>query len=93
VFLGDFFLKMRKILSYLTNFKVKIYENKRKSKPPNLLKWFFRGALYVLVKFRTTPKTHKCQESTNHAITLWTLWTAYGYFRMTAVVESKMQKT
>jgi len=50
VFLGDFFLKMRRILSYLTNFKVKIYKrsslkNKHKSKPPKFIKWFFRGAL------------------------------------------------
>jgi|GEM_PF-4655430 len=41
---------MRIILSYLTNFKVKIYENKQKSKPPNLLKWFFRGALIIVTR-------------------------------------------
>jgi len=30
---------------YVTSFKAKKRKNKRKSKPPNLLKWFFRGAL------------------------------------------------
>jgi len=64
VFSGDFFLKIRRILSYLTNFKVKIYENKFESKPPNLLKWFLEMPLcqHSLILTDFTQKSLKLKK-------------------------------
>jgi len=47
----NFCFKMRRILSYLTNFKAKKHKNEQKSKPQISFQMVFRGVLKILSNF------------------------------------------